>query len=59
MSTTSVRAWCDGSALDRALSRLDPAAAGRQRAGTLVLRSDRLTPAGPAAAVPAAADRPS
>ena len=33
------------SALDWALSRRDPAAAARQPAGTLVLRSDRLTPA--------------
>lgn len=49
----------DGSALDWALSRLDPAAAGRQPAGTLVLRSDRLTPAELADAVLAAADRPS
>jgi predicted kinase len=34
-----------GAALTWALSRLDPAAATRQPAGTLVLRSDRLTPA--------------
>ncbi|MEU6148751.1 AAA family ATPase [Actinosynnema sp. NPDC047251] len=33
------------SALDWALSRLDPAAADRQPDGTVVLRSDRLTPA--------------
>ncbi|MEU4373133.1 AAA family ATPase [Pseudonocardia alni] len=49
----------DGSALDWALSRLDPAAPGRQPAGTLVLRSDRLTPAELADAVLTAADRPS
>jgi predicted kinase len=49
----------DGSALDWALSRLDPAAAGRQPAGTLVLRSDRLTPTELADTVLAAADRPS
>lgn len=49
----------DRSALDWALSRLDPAAPGRQPAGTLVLRSDRLTPAELADAVLTAADRPS
>ncbi|RKT53379.1 AAA family ATPase [Saccharothrix australiensis] len=42
------------SALEWALSRLDPAAAARQPAGTLVLRSDRLTPAELADAVLAA-----
>ncbi|MCE7005139.1 hypothetical protein LWC34_20240 [Kibdelosporangium philippinense] len=31
--------------LEWALSRADPAAAGRQPEGTLILRSDRLTPA--------------
>ncbi|MBW4719207.1 AAA family ATPase [Saccharothrix obliqua] len=34
-----------GDALDWALSRLDPTAAARQPEGTVVLRSDRLTPA--------------
>jgi predicted kinase len=33
------------SALEWALSRMDPAAAARQPDGTLILRSDRLTPA--------------
>jgi predicted kinase len=33
------------SGLEWALSRMDPAAAGRQPDGTLILRSDRLTPA--------------
>ncbi|MBB5956786.1 putative kinase [Saccharothrix tamanrassetensis] len=33
------------SALEWALSRIDPAAAARQPDGTVVLRSDRLTPA--------------
>lgn len=45
------------SALDWALSRVDPAAAARQPRGTLTLRSDRLTPAELADEVLAAANR--
>ncbi|MEV8441736.1 AAA family ATPase [Actinosynnema sp. NPDC051121] len=44
----------DRSALDWALSRMDPAAGARQPDGTVVLRSDRLTPAELADAVLAA-----
>lgn len=45
------------SALDWALSRVDPTAATRQPHGTLILRSDRLTPAELADEVLAATDR--
>lgn len=47
----------DRSALDWALSRMDPAAGARQPDGTVVLRSDRLTPAELADEVLAAARR--